>query len=319
MEFESGLTHVVLTCTRSKSAAVPLDCQARRLPPGSCPSKVAAWGITLNCISEESRLPASKLYQGGHWSVALDMLARDAARLRVWIMSAGYGLVRPDDNLAPYQATFSSDNPDSVGRTPEEAAAWWNALPRTSFRGIRGPERSIQDLVRRNRAGSFLVAVSPRYLAAAGEDLLAAFRELKSRQEDGRLIVVTAAPSVLPDEMQRSVVPIAGRLRTVLGGSMGSLNARVARRLVRESRSPLTAPKVRTRVNRWAEKAGPLPTFERTRMTDSEVLAFVRGQHERDARISRSKMHRLLRDSGFACEQNRFKELVHSFREAEVD
>ena len=74
--------------------------------------------------------PAIDLYAGEHWDVArrLANLSDADTSVELWVCSAGYGLIPASAPSAPYAATFTPGNADSVPDGAEGASAWWNAL-----------------------------------------------------------------------------------------------------------------------------------------------------------------------------------------------
>ena len=76
----------------------------------------------------------------------------------------------------------------------------------------------------------------------------------------------------------------------------------------------MDAPGVQEYYGRLLHRSVPPPRFERTPMTDDEVLQFI-ARESRGERPSWSAALRRLRDSGHACEQQRFRRLFLQSRE----
>ena len=84
---------------------------------------------------------------------------------------------------------------------------------------------------------------------------------------------------------------------------MQGINARIARKIVAEHTEWFPDfNKLTDLVQRWSEGVEELPVYDRARMSDSEVTAFIKSSKY----TSRSSALRGLRDSGRACEQARF-------------
>src|SRR5205807_3679443 len=96
-------------------------------------------------------------YSGDHWSVVRSIAdsSCDAFQIRIWICSAGFGLIRWQDSIGPYSATFARSHPDSVtgrGRTGT-SSEWWNGLTHWIPRSLSRPDsapgpRNLSDLGR---------------------------------------------------------------------------------------------------------------------------------------------------------------------------
>ena len=87
----------------------------------------------------ESLVEAEKLYSGQQHirlmrGVAAVREGAAGANLSLWIVSAGYGLVRSDQMLAPYEATFS-------GMSLRQVAEWSQklGLPKDVKRALSSP------------------------------------------------------------------------------------------------------------------------------------------------------------------------------------
>jgi hypothetical protein len=119
-------------------------------------------------------------------------LAADAVSwgydVRVWICSAGYGLVPLASRLAPYSATFGMGHPDSICGGKRAAAAremiriWWGLLG--AWEGpAPGSPRTIADLARTSPRCPLVVVASENYLDAVRTDLGEAVQHLVDAQQ----------------------------------------------------------------------------------------------------------------------------------------
>ena len=112
--------NLVVTCTKKKTREPGHDLMLRHVRGGSTESRVATWLERLRRRGGE-RVAARELYAGDHWSIARELdcshVGRNA-RIRVWVASAGYGLLCMDNPLQPYSATFAVSHPDSVVSKP---------------------------------------------------------------------------------------------------------------------------------------------------------------------------------------------------------
>src|SRR6266545_805920 len=138
--------HIVVTCANCKRYPVPAQLRLGDLQERRQGLRFAAWTRRLD--AEKPSIPAIDLYGGEHWQVARGIpgVLGDSARL--WVCSAGYGLVSADSFLHPYAATFAAGAPDSVGETGTEVRAWWRRLTDWPGPGI-GQPRSFAELARR--------------------------------------------------------------------------------------------------------------------------------------------------------------------------
>lgn len=305
---------IVVSCADRKRLPPPVDLQLRNYPEQFA-DRVEQWTSRLESLGS-SRLPANRMYKGEHWSVVLQLLddAHGAGvDAELWIASAGYGLIQMRDEIESYAATFSPNSPDSVARSRAESefnAAWWRHV--STWRERTGHNvSSIATLVDDDPRATVLVALSASYTRALQEDLLAAARSLV---RPDHLLLISAGDAT--KELEHIRIPADARLQADLGGTLLSLNARIARLLVTEAdEHHWNADRVRRRLTERLDRLPPLAPFGRSPMTDEQVRDFVR-QALLASPSSRSTLLRKLRDAGRACEQKRFSRLYQEALEA---
>ena len=309
----TGQLVIVASCTMRKKGDVPKALRFRqyaRSANGTRP--IDAWRRALQ-THDVATVPAAKLYAGAFWSVVDELPAVARARdiaANLLIASAGYGLVSAEAELKPYSATFSP-GPDSVATAPRGSNSrvhglrdWWREL--SSWKGPRGHQgpRTLEQIARHNADASILVIASPVYVRAIADDLLSAARALRRPE---RLVIVSSVAG-FPDELMEHLVPSVARLQSRFGGTLGSLHARTARHLLKEASFPLDASTLRAKYKRIASRARPMESIPREHRSDGEVRAFIRSQLKKSPTACTALL-RLYRDSGFRCEQKRFRNL----------
>ncbi len=310
------VVHVVLTCAQGKRQASHADLQARKLPDGGVRRRVGSWVRKIEHIEHghEGGIKAQDLYSGEHWGVAKRLIDRESSGgIKVWILSAGYGLVRPKDRLRSYQATFGLDKEDAVVQRPEELSDWWAGLAKSEPPGVGNHARQLSSIQMKREGDILLVAASRPYLRAVSADLVRF-----ERKRPGQLLVISAGMKG-NEPTPGQLLPVGGRLRTHLGGSMMSLNVRVAEALIEQQQGqPMTFESCKRALARLNQKAEDLPSFDRVPLSDEEVLQFVRTELDRITDATWSAMLRTLRSQGRACEQKRFRRLALSLIQEEA-
>jgi hypothetical protein len=171
----------------------------------------------------------------------------------------------------------------------------------------RGP-RTIDELVHKsgNEADIVLLALSQPYASALSDDIAAA-----DARAPGRVALVSVGLAAAKDVSRSSaVLPVEARLKQTVGGAMQGVNARIAEKIVREhARWYPSLNDLRALVSRWVTDTPALPSYDRASQSDDDVRAFIRTQAFAGIVTSRTGMLRTLRDSGRACEQERFRRL----------
>lgn len=259
---------------------------------------------------------------GEHWTLAkrcLEVFTGAGIEADLWIASAGYALIPSSAPLCPYSATFAQGVPDSVTRGLLEARTrlavlqgWWACLGQFPGPEARGC-RSVKALATKSPHSALIVVASPDYIRAMRQDLLVSRAALHTPD---RLIVISNRDLASDLEVSRSLISVDERCRTVLGGTMQGLNARVALSLLEWGHDgPLTVPRLRQRYDDMVNDADKPPKPNREKMDDQDVIAFLRAELAKEPRAGWTLLLRTLRGGGRACEQRRFKELHQQVRD----
>ncbi len=285
----AGLT-IVITCTNRKSLPAGHRLRFRDVPSSSPSERAQIWRDRLRLDGEHR--PLDSLYQGEQWKESLE-LARVARSQgfepTVLVASAGLGLIALESHAPAYAATFSLGKPDAVAHTVRGAEEWWEQLTRApkalNLASLRGP---------------VLLVLSRTYALALARDLA----ELGA---SGVKAALVGGAFEIPGITRLS--SDAG-LRRKLGGTLGSLNQRMANHFLRLSHGPgdwLSDDHLR-RWTSWASEGRQKEVFDRRRRDDSEIKAWIRAMIA-DEPMSATRALREYRWQGNACEQSRFGRL----------
>lgn len=307
---------VVVTCTDRK--ALPPRLRVRDVPRG--PDRTPEIREWLERLEAEPRTqPARTLYQGETWAASLEL--EQAARhhrgvdnVRLWVASAGYGLVSADEKLTPYAATFSPGAVDFVGGActggegVEAARQWWRALTSAPVTG----DLSSLTALAEEAPGDVIMVSSEAYLRACQSDVARAVATsdrvvLVCSSAHRSLRFGHASPAFDARLLTTAADRKAGRSRPILRGTRMSLNVRAARLLVECFGS---GPIDRRAACRYLEEltaAQPaLQRFEGDHHDDTSVRRFIASWMESARPASKTSALRAFRDAGNKCEQKRF-------------
>lgn len=315
--------HIITSCTERKRAPISPELYLGRLEADSLAMRASLWWTRLTAPDGRPRTIARDLYCGEHWSLALRAFATLAAAgrpARLWVASAGYGLIPDTAEIRAYSSTFAGDGAASVSRGSLDGGsriirlqAWWRYLCCFSAPGLTAP-RSLRELARAAPKSALLVVASPDYIRAMQPDLLVARDTLATPD---RLTIISNHVLSTDPALAPHLIPVDDRCRTVLGGTMQGLNARVAISLLQtDHAASMTASRLREQFDKMVKDAERPITPHRERMSDDDVLAFLRAALVRDPRAGWTQLLRTLRSSGRACEQARFRELHQRTQEA---
>jgi len=281
---------VVVTCTDRKSAPSSHDCQVRNLPKESLPERHDIWMRHLAAAADKQ--PVGTLYAGAAWRRTDELLKAAASagfEPRLFVASAGLGLVAASTMASSYGATFTARQADSVASSVAGNRDWW-----ARFRAVGGD--ALPDVT----GDATILVLSETYAATLDADLS------EMAETSGDHLLVGGGRDVPGMRRLRSDVG----LRQALGGSALSLNLRMAEEWLRQLTGPKLTSEATTRTwETWAQGARRTVHFDREARTDGQVLEFVSGLTSKYPAVSRTRALRMLRDSGYACEQARFAKL----------
>lgn len=309
--------NLIVSCTSRKRVTAPQALSARTLKAKSVSKRLDEW-VNRRTNHVVERHPAADLYAGDHWHVALAIprVAVDVFDVRLWVCSAGYGLIRASDPIKPYSMTFSPRQPDSVipsAMRDEDRSAtttWWSRL---SEHAVSDGPRNIANLASREREIPIVVVASVPYIRAMMHDLAAAAVALASR--DLLSVLSAGADAMRAPELSAHLLSADARFEALVGGTRAALNARIARLVfqhLREGEMP-TRPHLEATLQQLSSGLPPLRRFDRRKLSDEEVRQFIEEERRMDPAASKTRLLRRLRGRGSACEQARFSEI---FREA---
>ncbi len=311
--------NVIVTCTKRKTVAVPEGLKLRCVRRAPIEKKSALWCKRL-VASRADSIPARQLYSGDHWSIARSMESVTTSHgnsVRLWIASAGYGLISMDSLLKPYSATFSRDHPDSISQktTNDNCASvyqlWWASMTQSNIVHSSGP-RTIKEIVADSPNTPLLVIASENYLLALEKDLQASLLQLN----DSDLLSVFSAGCKSLKRLTGHLVPYDARMQHAVGGALRSLNMRVAlMALVSCRRSRPTYSVFRKKLAYLMRAQPELTKFDRRPIADAEVRQFILRELNKDSAARHTPLLRKLRDNGRACEQKRFTRLFREVQE----
>jgi hypothetical protein len=304
---------MVVACAQTKTLPVPPELELGRVPAAIVSARAHAW-VEKRDAACAAELPALDLYSGTYWATIRRL--KDTAvvlgyETRLWVASAGYGLVPDNASLKPYSATFAAGDADSVCNKSYSRGAratvlrdWWTII---------SGDRGVASVATADRRGSLLIVAGPAYVNAMWHDLSRAAAALASLEQ---LVIVSSRESAAPPILRSNVVRSEARLAHAVGGALPVLHARVTEKVLEVANGkPLQAGLLRTHFARVLARQPEWQLPVREKSADEEVRAFVRRELRSNPALSYTAALRTYRGTGRACEQKRFKTLFGSVTE----
>lgn len=312
--------NLVVNCANRKRYPTPPGLAARDLCSSDLAERLRVWTERLESVSSRQHA-AEGMYCGDHWSVARSIpsiAVQNGLDVRLWICSAGYGLIRSNSIVKPYQATFNSESEDCVtsGAKDRKAAVryWWQGVCTVPLESLRGIPRTLSELTSAHPRTPLIIAASLDYLDAMSDDIT----QLLSRPFfKDHLSIVCCGANGREVAWSHNLLPCDGTMLSAMGGTLTSLNTRITRHIVSSLQGSAATFDQLAKVVRGIPRA-PLALSERKSRSDQQIIAFIRQAMRRTYPASRSRLLRDYRDAGFACEQSRFAELYRVATRMEV-
>ena len=302
--FVAPVSAIVTICANQKRFRPGPNSTPATLAPAPQATLVSTW---LDLVGATAPVAAATdLYGGRAFGLARDVAA--AAGTKLFVVSAGFGLVPGSQKLPAYSLTVARHDEDSIQRKavgPFDPATWFEAL-------TDGPYSVAWKDVFSEGDGRVLVALTKPYAEMATPTLA------KLPASDLRRLRLFGAGlgTVLPAPLKPYLLPYDDRLDSLFPGTRSDFAQRGLVHFVQNVASTdgdYSTDAARVRALLAATKAPPRP--ERRAVTDETLLTLIRSRLS--PRASASRLLRQLRDEDqMACEQGRFARL---FRQAQIE
>lgn len=247
---------------------------------------------------------ASELYKGRSISEAAS--AAVALQGRLFVVSAGLGLVAADDRVPNYNLTVTPGSvvAEMLGAQELGVHEWWAALTRSS-------SSPLSHLARHS---SVFLALPATYLRMVREDL--GVISVATR-EHVWIFTSEAGRAEVPEVLAPCVMPYDDRLETVSGfnGTRADFPQRALRHFVeRLHGQQLSLAEGRNAVLASLSSRLRRELPRRVRMSDNEIRALIRARWSHCAGSSTRLLRYLRDDAKVSCEQGRFRSLWQSLK-----
>lgn len=289
---------VVTICTFRKRARPTVESTPASLPIDTQDKVQAAWVERVR--RSPSELAAGEIYAGRGFSLA--SRAAEIASAKLYILSAGLGLIAADRKVPLYGLTVSAGHSESIAarvRGEFDPGAWFSGLQSSPL-----SDRWV-DAVGRG-SGRILIALTRPYAQMVGESLAALSPQVLARLR----IFGASLASVLPTALHPALAPYDARLEAVLPGTRSDFSQRALYHfvsLVADDRQQDCHADYEAVASALAEVTAP-ERARRPRRSDAELLELIAARLQSQVGVAR--ILRALRDEeGVACEQSRFSRL----------
>jgi len=297
---------IMIPCTDKKSIQPSDLLRARNLAPAGVDDLAKVW--VNNVESDYNKKISESVYNGRSFSEALK--AKEILNANFYIISAGLGLISSDHLIPAYNLTVSRGSPDCVlskiSCNQHGPSEWWKALQRHKKNSL-----SISECFNCSNSDVILLVLSANYAQLIYSELV----KLKSEAIKKIRIFGFNIERYLPNCLQENVLPYDLRFNgpdSPLRGTQSDFGSRCLHHFSQcLSKGKIGGTllsddklKVQSIITGWRY---PNKTINEKK-SDVEIGEFILINWT-VTMGRKSKMLKLLRSSGFACEQSRFKHL----------
>ena len=297
---------ILIPCSDRKLQTPNTNCLARNQTSGNISDVAENW--VKNLRSSQNTFTQTQIYCGRSILEARKAAASFDANLLV--ISAGLGLVDNHARIPSYGLTVSEGHEDSISKVitqgPFTPNAWWESLKQTDY-GLL----DFSNYFDKEDPPLILLHLTKHYARMVQSELKILSEDVVSKIR----IFGIGLESYIPKNLQNCIMPYDHRMNgpdSPLKGAMTDFGSRSIRHFIelildsKMSGEPLDIHKklVVETLSQW--RVHPKPN--RQKLTDEEVIRFINSNWDAVSGIS-NKMLKLLRTSGNACEQTRFKKL----------
>jgi hypothetical protein len=299
---EHRIAALIVSCTSRKTVQPQPEATAVSLPLSSQRDLENAWLARLKMLPVVC--PAANLYAGRGFRLAQHIA--DAAKSRLYIISAGLGLVAAESRIPAYGITVSGRGPESIRRRVLgrfDPVVWWQAIRASAY---ATPLRAVFD-----KEGLVLMGLTRPY----AQMLAPIIADLPEVAIARLRITGVKLETFLPARLVECLLPYDERLDSIMPGTRADFAQRALSHFAREGLSACPNADASDHRN-WVRAVlsgehAPLRR-QRRRLSDGEIVALIKRHPEAEG-IGR--MLRALRDGeGVACEQRRLSRLYRAER-----
>lgn len=315
--------HYIITCVSQKRARKSHSILDPEIRNGTLDAVFKQWNNLLLNSSLRKR-KAIALYKGQLWDAFLDgwgIINNQLKNSQLWILSAGYGLIKSDQKIVPYDITFQEsrngspsvqykvESKDGMPSRRDIIQGWWRLLTCNSSSN----HPSIMSLTKNAKKDDFFFLVLGKdYLDAVFLDISSAIRN--SNYPENITVLSNNVNDPLAKKLGEQWLYADSRLVNLTGSNNTTVNAKIAKELLWHMFHEKSGLRWWSFSNFNAylkEVSSNLPDVKkhnRESNTDEEIKAYITKAVKYND-IAFTNLHRSFRDSGKACEYSRFQSL----------
>jgi len=321
--------HLIITCVSQKRARKVHSILDSNINTGSLDYVFSQWRETL-LKSKFKKKKAIELYKGSLWNSFLDawgVVNNREKDAHLWILSAGYGLISAEEKIVPYDITFQEPRNgapsiqmkvtgfNGTNSRRNLLQGWWDHLTKST---ILKPASLTSLMKESNKDDYFLVVLGKDYLEAIFKDLQKGIKASKNPKNIA--VISNNVGDPLAKRLKSNWLYADSRFVNLPRSNNTVVNAKIVKEILwhmfheQKGISWWSHNNFNSHLKQISLKLPEPIKHDRNASTDEQVKEYIRkALGKKDKPFSR--LHRAYRDSGWACEYNRFKGLYNKVKE----
>ena len=259
-----------------------------------------------NITNSNPEVTALDLYKGASWQSTLETyrLLSSHIETKLFVASAGYGLIKAEKKITSYDSTFAANTENSISRfhntsSDHSNTVWWDAINKIT----------INDF---SKDSTFFIILPYEYLLATQNFIKSLIEKFENK-----VLIFTANQKSVPCFMNPYLIQFDTRFNTFQKGTASSLLQRavqwVSKEII-EKNIPLTRDAIQKHIDKTLSKHEKFEMPKREKIDESSIREKIVKMIESGQVNSASQGLRLFRQNGFACEQKRFGKLFREIK-----
>ena len=291
------MIYLITNCTNAKKIPAEEQLQLGNYDFTNIDKTLINWNKILFDNSSKKTM-ANKLYKGVGWKAALDTKINFLKKFNTELLvsSAGYGLIKECDEIAPYAVTFAKGHNDSVHNFSINMATslWWNSINKF-------------DLNKLDKDASIFIVLPSEYLISMKDtidELISIF--------GNKVFIIVVAKRELPKSFEKNILRFDTRFNSYQQGTLTSIIQRCMKWLSNEiviNDLEINHQILQTYIDIFLSKQTKYEVEKRIQCTDEKIVELISNHILKDEIKSASKGLKKLRSIGYACEQKRYGQL----------
>lgn len=290
--------NIILTCSSNKKLEAPPFLSLKNYKKENVKKLSKSWMDNI-INNSSSTLPAIKMYKGVYWEVVKKLYNNPKVN-KIWVISAGYGLINVNDNISSYNIGFKDKSLNSIklntlNPSKNVFSEWWDNITNIT-------QNKIFQLYDPNEI--YIIYASYDYMKAIKNDI----SKIVSKPN-----IFIVSPDTKIKQFKPYILYTPSNLRYILGGNKMTSSIKVVEYLVNNF-DEFNHNKINNHFKCLLNQANIPPQIraKRKKIGDEEMIKYIK---EIGINSPFTSIFNFIRDKGIAAGEARIIRLIHALKQ----